>query len=141
MKTVKLRLYDANEKTPASYDTIVHHIPWTDIFLLHGPGDGCAQSQSCPTMKGQMSTHLVSSKEELKILRSERLHGSIIRVDCGVDHTGLLLLKKYHATFDGILDAKSSNGTRSRLSNAVASVSRLPLRGGIPPTEQRFIST
>jgi hypothetical protein len=80
-------------------------------------------------------------EQELKILGSQGLHGGIIRVDGRVDHAGLLLLKMYNSALNRILNAETGNGTRTSLSNAMATICRLPLCSRIPPAMQVSIIT
>lgn len=79
-------------------------------------------------------------EQELEILWRQGLHGSIIRVDGRIDHRGLLLLKLNDSTLDGVFNAKTGNGTRTGLSNAVAAICGLPLSGRVPPTRHVSIN-
>lgn len=70
-----------------------------------------------------ISSQLATPKQELKVLRGKRFHGTIIRIDRRVDHVSFLLLEKHHATLDRILDAKTRDGTRTGLPNTMATIS------------------
>lgn len=76
---------------------------------------------------------LVASEEELEVLGSQGLHGSVVRVDRRVDHIRLLLLEENHAAFDRVLDTETCDDARTRLANAMATIGRLPLSSRVPP--------
>jgi hypothetical protein len=77
---------------------------------------------------------LRTTEEKLHVLGGERFHGLVVRVDSGVNHVSLLLLNQHHSTFDRILDTQAGDRAGPGLSNAMASISRLPLSSWIPPS-------
>lgn len=70
----------------------------------------------------------------MKIFRTQRLHRCVVGVDRAIDHIGFLLLQEDHTTLDGVLNTETGDGTGARLADSVASIGRLPLRRGIPPS-------
>lgn len=82
--------------------------------------------------EGEMQ--LGTAEEELHVLRCQGVHRFVVAVYRGVDHVRLLLLDKNHSALDRVLDAESGDGAGAGLTNAVATVSRLPLSSGIPPS-------
>lgn len=87
-----------------------------------------------------MKTSLGASEKELHILRAQSIHRFVICIDSGVDHTRLLLLDQYHSALDGIFNTKTRDGAGSSLSNAMATIGRLPLSCRIPPTKNAMLA-
>jgi len=57
----------------------------------------------------------------------------LVIIDGAIDHVCLLLLKQDHSRFDGIFDAKAGDDAGTALTDAMATVGRLPFSSGVPP--------
>jgi len=79
------------------------------------------------------SPSLSTSEQELQVLGAETIHSNFIVVDRPSNHSGLLLLQRNHTRLYAVLDTQTGDDTGSLLSDTVASISGLPLGGGIPP--------
>lgn len=77
---------------------------------------------------------LRATEQELHVLRRQLLHRRLVLVDGSVDHVGLLLLQHNHARLNRVFDAKACDDTRALLTDAVATISGLPLSGRVPPS-------
>ena len=74
-----------------------------------------------------------SSEQELHVFWCELVQCNLIIVDSAVDHVGFFLLQQNHSRLYGILNTKTSDNTRTSLTNTMASISTLPFSSRVPP--------
>jgi len=77
---------------------------------------------------------LGAAEQELHVLGCQLLHGDFVLVDCAVDHVRLLLLQHDHARLNRVFNAQARDDTRPLLTDAVATISRLPFGCWVPPS-------
>jgi hypothetical protein len=81
-----------------------------------------------------LQANLGTAEQELQIFRTEAIHSNLVVVDRSSNHSCLLLLQCNHTRLNTILDAETGNDTRATLTDTMATIGRLPLSSGVPPS-------